>query len=149
MTYTDPNTPPPQTPPPQTPPVERHVEIRERNGGGAGWLIAGMIAIVAVIAVGFLLMRPTGPDQNQLQQAQEQGRQAGLIEGAQGAAQTAQTAAETAARDARATAEQVRQDGQRAAENASQSARDAADRATSSANDQAASPDNPPAQPPQ
>jgi hypothetical protein len=143
MTYTDPNLPPTERP------VERHVEIRERSSGSAGWLIAGMIAIVAVIAVGFLLMRPAGPDQNQLTAAQEQGRQAGLIEGAQGAAQNAQLAAETAARDARATADQARTDTAEAARSAAQSAKDAADRAASSANDQAASPDNPPAQPPQ
>lgn len=139
MTYTDPNIPPP----------ERRVEVRERSSGAAGWLIAGMIAIVAVVAVGFLMMRPAGPDQGQLQAAQEQGRQAGLMEGAQGAAQNAQVAAENAARDARTTADQVRQDGQRAADSAAQSAKDAADRAASSPNDQAASPDNPPAQPPQ
>lgn len=143
MTYTDPNIPPTERP------VERHVEVRESNGGSAGWLIAGMIAIVAVIAVGFLLMRPTGPDQNQLTAAQEQGRQAGLMEGAQGAAQTAQAAAENAARDARSTADQVRRDTEQAAANASQSAQNAADRAASSPNDQAASPDNPPAQPQQ
>ena len=143
MTYTDPNVPPTERP------VERHVEIRERSSGSAGWLIAGMIAIVAVIAVGFLLMRPAGTDQNQLTAAQEQGRQAGLIEGAQGAAQTAQAAAENAARDARSTADQVRRDTEQAAANASQSAQNAADRAAPSANDQAASPDNPPAQPQQ
>jgi len=137
MTYTDPNVPPP----------ERRVEVRESNGGSAGWLIAGMIAIVAVIAVGFLLMRPASTDPNQIQQAQEQGRQAGLVEGAQGAAQNAQIAAENAARDARSTADQVRRDTEQAAANASQSAQNAADRAASSANDQAASPDNPPAQP--
>lgn len=144
MTYTDPNVPPPQTPPP-----ERRVEVRESSGGSAGWLIAGMIAVVALVAVGFLLMRPTGPDQNQIQAAQEQGRQAGLIEGAQGAAQTAQAAAENAARDARSTADQVRRDTQEAAANASQSAKDAADRATTSNGDQAASPDNTASQPPQ
>lgn len=139
MTYTDPNIPPP----------ERRVEVRESSGSNAGWLIAGMIAIVAVIAVGFLLMRPAGPDQNQLMQAQEQGRQAGLIEGAQGAAQNAQMAAETAARDARATAEQARQETSEAARSAAQSAQDAADRVASSANDQAVSPDNMPQQQPQ
>lgn len=144
MTYTDPNVPPPQTPPP-----ERRVEVRESGGGSAGWLIAGMIAVVALVAVGFLLMRPTGPDQNQIQAAQEQGRQAGLIEGAQGAAQTAQAAAENAARDARSTADQVRRDTQEAAANASQSAKDAADRATTSNGDQAASPDSTASQPPQ
>jgi hypothetical protein len=141
MTYTDPNVPPPERP------VERHVEIRERGSGSAGWLIAGMIAIVAVIAAGFLLMRPSGPDQNQLTAAQEQGRQAGLVEGASSATQAAQVAAENAARDARSTADQVRRDTAQAAQNAGQAAQDAADRAAGSANDQAASPDNPPAQP--
>ncbi|MET3664499.1 hypothetical protein [Caulobacter sp. 1776] len=143
MTYTDPQTPPPERP------VERHVEVRESGSNNAGWLIAGMIAIVAVVAVGFLMMRPSGTDPNQLQQAQEQGRQAGLVEGASSATQAAQAAAENAARDARATADQVRRDGQQAAQSAAQSAQDAADRAAASRNDQAASPDNPPAQPQQ
>ncbi len=139
MTYTDPNIPPP----------ERRVEIRERSSGSAGWLIAGMIAVVAVIAVGFLMMRPTTNDPNQLQQAQEQGRQAGLVEGASSATQAAQVAAENAARDARSTADQARRDTAQAADSAAQSAKDAADRAAASRNDQAASPDNPPAQPQQ
>ena len=137
MTYTD----------PQTPPPERRVEVRESGSGNAGWLIAGMIAIIAVVAVGFLMMRPAGTDPNQLQQAQEQGRQAGLVEGASSATQAAQVAAENAARDARTTADQARRDTAQAAQSAAQSAQDAADRAAASRNDQAPSPDNPPQQP--
>ena len=43
MTYTD----------PQIPPTERVIEVRERNT--TGWVVAGIVAIVAVIAVTFML----------------------------------------------------------------------------------------------
>ena len=52
MTYTD----------PQTPTPERVVEVRtERNN--TGWLVAGVVAVVAVIAVAFMLTRPSAPTQ--------------------------------------------------------------------------------------
>ena len=122
MTYID----------PQVPPTERVVEVRERNT--TGWMVAGIVAIVAVIAVVFMLnQRPDDMAQDQLLQAQEQGRAAGIVEGAQAgmtsSAQQAQMAAENAARNATAAADSARRDTERAAADASQAARDAADRA--------------------
>ncbi|MDI1363508.1 MAG: hypothetical protein PSX79_01335, partial [bacterium] len=72
MTYVD----------PQVPPTERVVEVRERNT--TGWMVAGIVAIVAVIAVVFMLtQRPGDLNREQMMQAQEQGRAAGMMEGAQ------------------------------------------------------------------
>ena len=78
MTYVD----------PQAPHPERVVEVH-REGGATGWFVAGIVAIVAVIAVAFMLtVGSRTPAEDQLVQAQEQGRAAGVIEGAQtGAAQ--------------------------------------------------------------
>ncbi|PXA80483.1 hypothetical protein DMC25_21095, partial [Caulobacter sp. D4A] len=99
MTYTDPSLPPVQRQPAQQP--ERVVEVR-RESSPLGWLVAGVVAIVAVIAVAFMLTsRPMDASTDQIAQAQEQGRAAGLIEGAQVGLQTgaqqAQAAAESSA----------------------------------------------------
>lgn len=107
MTYVD----------PQIPPAERVVEVR-REANTAGWMVAGIVAVVAVIAVAFMLnQRPVDTGQDQLLQAQEQGRAAGVIEGAQSSvassAQQAQFAAENAARNAGAAADEARRDTER------------------------------------
>ena len=116
---------------PQVPPTERVVEVRERNT--TGWMVAGIVAIVAVIAVAFMVtQRPADLTREQMMQAQEQGRAAGMMEGAQStmtsSAQQAQFAAEDAARAASAVADSARRDSERAAANASQAAQAAADR---------------------
>jgi hypothetical protein len=119
MTYTD----------PQDPRPERVVEVRRDSN--AGWLVAGAVAVVAVIAVAFMVMqRPDGPTQDQILQAQEQGRAVGVLEGAQTGmsvgAQQAQMAAESAARDANAAADAARRSTEQSADAAAASARDAA-----------------------
>jgi len=140
MTYTD----------PQIPPTERVIEVRERNS--TGWVVAGIVAIVAVIAVTFMLTQRPDTTQDELLQAQEQGRAVGVIEGAQSSvassAQQAQFAAENAARNASAAADDARRETERAAANASQAAQDAADRVAASG-DTAPSVDAPPASSPQ
>lgn len=143
MTYVD----------PQIPPTERVVEVR-REGNSTGWIVAGIVAVVAVIAVAFMLtQRPADTNQDQLLQAQEQGRAAGVIEGAQSSvatsAQQAQFAAENAARNAGAAADEARRETERAAANASQAAQDAADRVAASGDSRAPSVDTPPASSPQ
>ena len=73
MTYIDPNAPLPP----------REVVVR-REGGATGWFVAGAVAIVAMVAVAFMLtVGARTPSQDQIAQAQEQGRAVGTLEGAQ------------------------------------------------------------------
>ena len=91
MTYVD----------PQGPHPEHVVEVR-REGGTTGWFVAGIVAIVAVIAVAFMLtVGSRTPAEDQLVQAQEQGRAVGVIEGAQTGAAQATIVAQQAAPAAR------------------------------------------------
>jgi hypothetical protein len=144
MTYVD----------PQVPPTERIIEVR-RESSTSGWVVAGIVAVVAVIAVTFMIVqqRPDALTQDQVTQAQEQGRAAGVIEGAQStvatSAQQAQLAAESAARQAGDAADAARRDTERAAANASQAAQDAADNVAASGDSRAPSPDSQPAPQPQ
>ena len=143
MTYVD----------PQVPPTERVIEVRRENSA-SGWVVAGIVAVVAVIAVIFMVaQRPNQLTQDQVTQAQEQGRAAGVIEGAQStvatSAQQAQLAAESAARQAADAADAARRDTERAAANASQAAHDAADNVAASGDSRAPSPDSQPAPQPQ
>jgi hypothetical protein len=143
MTYVD----------PQVPPTERVIEVRRENSA-SGWVVAGIVAVVAVIAVTFMIVqRPNDLTQDQVTQAQEQGRAAGVIEGAQStvatSAQQAQLAAESAARQAADAADAARRDTERSAANASQAAHDAADNVAASGDSRAPSPDSQQAPQPQ
>lgn len=138
MTYIDPNAPLPP----------REVVVR-REGGSTGWFVAGAVAIVAVVAVAFMLtVGARTPSQDQIAQAQEQGRAVGVIEGAQTGAAQATVVAQQAARDATSAADAARRSTEITAANAAQAAHDAADRAAASRDDTVApSADAPPAQP--
>ena len=125
MTYIDPNAPLPP----------REVVVR-REGGGTGWFVAGAVAIVAVVAVAFMLtVGARTPSQDQIAQAQEQGRAVGVIEGAQTGAAQATIVAQQAARDATSAADAARRSTEITAANAAQAAHDAADRAEASRDD--------------
>jgi hypothetical protein len=125
MTYVD----------PQAPHPERVVEVR-RGGGATGWFVAGIVAIVAVIAVAFMLtVGSRTPAEDQLVQAQEQGRIVGNLEGAQTGAAQSTIVAQQAARDASAAADSARRSTETGAANASQAAHDAAARAAASRDD--------------
>ena len=125
MTYVD----------PQGPPPERVVHVR-REGGGTGWFVAGAVAIVAVVAIAFMLtVGARTPSQDQIAQAQEQGRAAGVVEGAQTGAAQATIVAQQAARDASAAADSARRSTEVTAANAAQAAHDTADRAALSRDD--------------
>jgi hypothetical protein len=125
MTYVD----------PQGPPPERVVHVR-REGGGTGWFVAGAVAIVAVVAIAFMLtVGARTPSQDQIAQAQEQGRAAGVVEGAQTGAAQATIVAQQAARDATSAADSARRSTEVTAANAAQAARDTADRAAQSRDD--------------
>ena len=115
MTYVDPQVPP-----------ERVVHVR-REGGATGWFVAGAVAIVAVVAIAFMLTLGTRtPTDDQIAQAQEQGRAVGVIEGAQTGAAQATIVAQQAARDASAAADSARRSTEATAASAAQAAQDAA-----------------------
>ena len=115
MTYVDPQVPP-----------ERVVHVR-REGGATGWFVAGAVAIVAVVAITFMLTLGTRtPTDDQIAQAQEQGRAVGVIEGAQTGAAQATIVAQQAARDASAAADSARRSTEATAASAAQAAQDAA-----------------------
>ena len=125
MTYIDPNAPMPP----------RQVVVR-REGGATGWFVAGAVAIVAMVAVAFMLtVGARTPSQDQIAQAQEQGRAVGQIEGAQTGAAQATIVAQQAARDATSAADAARRSTEITAANAAQAAHDAADRAEASRDD--------------
>jgi hypothetical protein len=125
MTYVD----------PQGPPPERVVHVR-REGGTTGWFVAGAVAIVAVVAIAFMLtVGARTPNQDQIAQAQEQGRAVGVIEGAQTSAAQATIVAQQAARDANVAADSARRSTEATAASAAQAAHDAADRAALSRDD--------------
>lgn len=125
MTYVDPNA-------PQT---ERVVRVR-REGGTTGWFVAGAVAIVAIVAVAFMLtVGSRTPGDDQLLQAQEQGRAVGVLEGAQTGTAQATIVAQQAARDAAAAADSARRSTESTATNAAQAAQDAAERAAISRDD--------------
>ena len=125
MTYIDPNAPLPP----------REVVVR-REGGATGWFVAGAVAIVAMVAVAFMLtVGARTPSQDQIAQAQDQGRAVGQIEGAQTGAAQATIVAQQAARDATSAADAARRSTEITAANAAQAAHDAADRAAASRDD--------------
>jgi lysylphosphatidylglycerol synthetase-like protein (DUF2156 family) len=125
MTYVD----------PQGPPPERVVHVR-REGGATGWFVAGAVAIVAVVAIAFMLtVGARTPSQDQIAQQQEQARAAGVVEGAQTGAAQATIVAQQAARDASAAADSARRSTETTAANAAQAARDASANAALSRDD--------------
>jgi predicted permease len=102
------------------------VHVR-REGGATGWFVAGAVAIVAVVAIAFMLtVGARTPSQDQIAQAQEQGRAVGVVEGAQTGAAQATIVAQQAARDASAAADSARRSTEATAANAAQAAHDAA-----------------------
>ncbi len=116
------------------PPVTevRRVEVRSSN---AGWWVAMAVAVVAVAAVGFVLVNQpsTPPTADQLTSASQQGRTQGFVEGAQAAgqvnaqaAQSSQLAAQNEADRAAANRQAAEAAASRAA-NASDAGRDASD----------------------
>jgi hypothetical protein len=125
MTYVD----------PQAPHAERVVEVR-RGGGATGWFVAGIVAVVAVIAVAFMFaIGARGPVEDRIAQEQEQGRAASAIEDAKTGAAQATIIAQQAARDAHAAADSARHSTQATAANTAQAAQDAAERAVTPRDD--------------
>jgi hypothetical protein len=96
--------------------INRSVSRENRTA----WWVAGAVAVVAILAVAFMVTRPaSGPTNDQLTAAADQGHAMGVIEGAQSASQS-NLAASQAAANAQAAAAQAQ------AQAASQSAADRA-----------------------
>jgi len=115
----------------EEPTTVRRDEVRvTRDGSNAGWWIAALVAVVAIVGVIFLMNNSTS--QVDLQNARNEGAAQQALSTAAGDAQTAATQATQAARDAA-------QSTARATETAAQAAADrttqAADAAANAAHD--------------
>jgi hypothetical protein len=133
-------------------PTVTEVRRVESRPSAAGWIAAGLVAAIAIVAVGFVYYSQssaTAPTTDQLNAASDQGRAQGFVEGAQNAAAN-QAAVNQAAGQSAQVAAQGEAD--RAAANR-QAAEDAANRAqaanaAANGRDAAATVDAPPANPP-
>lgn len=101
-----------------------------RGGGATPWVLAAIVAVIAIIAVAFLMTGRTDPSQDEIADAMDASRAAGYLEGAGDATMAGAASAANAARDAASrTADE--------AADAADDARTAAEQAAMSA-DQAA-----------
>jgi hypothetical protein len=120
----------------ETASVARDEARRETSNNAVGWLVAGVVAIVAIIAVAFMVMSGNpAPTAQDLQTAADNARAQGIVEGANSTLSSVQSGAQSAA-------DQTAADTRAAAA----SARDAADRAASSARDATTAATPPPAE---
>lgn len=104
------------------PPVQR--EVVHKSGSSAGWWVAGIVAIVAIVGLVFLFANG-GADDGDLELAREAGRAEAVIANA---ADSAQEAANQAAESSAAAADSVAQSAEAAAENTAAATENAADR---------------------
>ena len=115
---------------PHNPPPYDSRATASRSGSSTPWVGAAVVAVVAIIAVAFMVTRQTAPetDAAAIAQAQDLGRAEGALAGAQSTLNAAENAARTAAAQTGAEAAQAAADARAAADRAAQSAQDAADR---------------------
>jgi hypothetical protein len=106
------------------PTVVHTTEVRESN---AAWWIGALVAIVAILAVVFLVTRSPATDDADISSALEQGRAQGALEATQQGLSDAQAAASRAADDAARAAAETREAASRAAANAAEATANAAD----------------------
>ncbi|MBX3480279.1 MAG: hypothetical protein KF842_07755 [Caulobacter sp.] len=103
-----------------------------RGGNTAMWVVAGLVAVVAIIAVAFMVASANNAQsvsQDDLDRVAEQSRLQGMVEGAQSTYNAATTQAQVAANQAAADARAAAQDTRDAAEQARISSQQALDRA--------------------
>ncbi|MDO9472344.1 MAG: hypothetical protein Q7J28_04755 [Caulobacter sp.] len=124
MTQIDPNTPHRPTP-------EVHV-TDNRGSNSTAWVVAALVAVVAIIAVAFMVTsnQNDATDPDAIAAAADQGRAEGMLSGAQSSLESAQAAAASAANSTAAQASQAAADARSAADSAARSADDAASRAS-------------------
>ncbi|MBI1407899.1 MAG: hypothetical protein GC145_17430 [Caulobacter sp.] len=118
--------------PPSAPDDPRPAASESRSGNTATWVIAGLVAVVAIIAVAFMVAssnRADGVTQDDLDRVAEQSRMQGVVEGAQSTYNAATTEARIAADRAAADARAAAQDTRDAAERARMESQQALDRA--------------------
>jgi uncharacterized membrane protein len=118
--------------------------VREQPRGGlTSWLIAGVVAVVAIIAVAFMVQpHDNQATVDQVAAAAQQGRAQGMVEGAQSTLAAQQAAPSTSAYDQAMSAQTARQAQQAAADAqaAAQQARSASDSASNAADRAATTP---------
>lgn len=129
MTQIDPNTPHRPTP-------EVHV-TDNRGSNSTAWVVAALVAVVAIIAVAFMVTsnQNDATDPDAIAAAADQGRAEGMLSGAQSSLESAQAAAASAADSATAQGNQAAAEARAAADAAARSADDAARNASDSMSD--------------
>jgi len=105
------------------PPVQR--EVVHHKSSGAGWWVAGIVAIVAIAGLIFIF-GAGGADEGDLELARETGRAEAVIANA---ADSAQQAAAEAAESSAAAADAIAENTEAAAENTAAAVDNAADEA--------------------
>jgi hypothetical protein len=106
------------------PTVVHTTEVRESN---AAWWIGALVAIVAILAVVFLVTRSPATDNTDISSALEQGRAQGALEATQQGLSDAQAAAARAADQAAQATAEARDATARAAASAADATAAAAD----------------------
>lgn len=112
-------------------PAVTEVHRVESRPSSAGWIAAGLIAAVAIVAVGFVYYSQnsaTNPTSDQLTAASDQGRAQGFAEGVQNATAQNATAGQALASQAAANQAAAQSEADRAAANR-KAAEEAANRA--------------------
>ncbi len=129
MTQIDPNT-------PHRPSPDVHV-TDNRGSNSTAWVVAALVAVVAIIAVAFMVTsnQNDATDPDAIAAAADQGRAEGMLSGAQSSLQSAQAAAASAADSATAQGNQAAAEARAAADAAARSADDAARNASDSMSD--------------
>jgi len=104
-------------------PVHTPHAAGQGSGGSGPWVIAGLVAVVAIIAVAFMVI---GRDQDvtseDLRTVAEQSRLEGMVEGAQAGADSATLSAQMAGDRVAAEARSAAQDARNAAQDAREDA---------------------------
>ncbi|MDP1630559.1 MAG: hypothetical protein Q8L66_03980 [Caulobacter sp.] len=111
---------------PQTPLQDNRV-TDNRGSNATAWVVAGIVALVAIIAVAFMVTTNNNrPDDTAITQAQDLGRAEGMLAGAQATVDAARDSANAVADRTAAETAQASADARAAADRAAQSAQDAA-----------------------
>jgi uncharacterized membrane protein len=111
------------------------VHATDYRGSSTAWIVAALVAVVAIIAVAFMVTsrQANSTDPAEVALAAERGRAEGMLSGAQSSLDSARVAAASAADSTAAQAGMAAADARAAAADAARSADNAASDAASSA----------------